>query len=173
MSEQNDNFTLAFNFAQRHRQQLAQVQRVLDNLNGQALGRAVVEAFGASYDQQAAFAERVDIRLRKPASLHYAIFYGHVLDLTKSPGFTITLCAAAADKPLANQWHTYLDAQPWIQQMGATKLAWFSDELLMGKGYAFTGSNLAEFIDAVREALLKDWQPQEETWANLLEPPIA
>ena len=174
MSEQNDNFTLAFNFAQRHRQQLAQAQRVLNDLNGQALGRAVVEVFGAGYEQQVGFDDRVDIRLIKPAPLRYIVFYDHVLDLTKSPGFTITLYAASADRALADKWRTYLEAQPWIQQIGATKLPWFRfDALLVGKEYAFTGGSLTEFKDAVREALLQDWQPQEETWVELTGPPLA
>jgi hypothetical protein len=145
MSEQNENFALAFNFAQRH--QLAQVQRVLNELNGQTLGRAIVEAFGAGYDQRVGFDDRVDIRLVKPAPLRYVVFYSHIPDLAESPSFTITLYAAAADKPLVNRWRTYLEAQPWVQQLGAAKLLWFKfDTLLVGKEYAFTGSNLTEFM---------------------------
>lgn len=168
MSEQNDNFTLAFNFAQRHRLQMAEAQRVLHELTGQALGRAVVTAFGAEYEQQVCFDDRVDIRLAKPAPLRYIVFYSDVLDFAKSPGFTITLYAASADKALAAKWRTYLEAQSWVQQIGATRRPWFMfDALLVGKEYTFTGSSLTDFMDAVREVLTRDWQPQEETWVGL------
>jgi hypothetical protein len=173
MSEQNENFSLAFNFAQQHRQQLALAQRVLNELEGQTLGRAIVEAFGPGYEQQVAFDDRVDIRLVKPAPFRYIVYYGHILDLTKPSSFTITLYAPFANKTLANKWRTYLEAQAWIQQLGATKLAWFNfDALLVGKEYAFTGKNLPEFMNAVGEALQRDWQPQEESWVVLTEPPL-
>jgi len=173
MSEQRDNFALAFNFAYRHRQQLAQAQRVLDELTGQALGQAVVTAFGAAYEQQVCFDDRVDIRLVKPAPLRYIVFYSHMLDLGKPPGFTITLYAASADKSLANKWRSYLEAQTWAQQIGASRRPWFMfDALLVGIEYAFTGSSLTDFMDEVREALLRDWQPHEATWAGLATPPL-
>lgn len=171
MSENYDNFRLAFDFAMRHRQELARAQQLLDQLTGQGLGAAVAEAFGDDYELRAWFSDRVDIQLTQPAPLQYVVFFGHVLDLTQPPGFTVTLYDPAADKTRAAVWRAHLLNQPQVP-VGAGRLPWFSyDGLLIGKEYPLANGSLTELQQAVRAALQAEWQPLQATWHLLQEPP--
>jgi PD-(D/E)XK nuclease superfamily len=171
MSEQNDNFTRAFDFVQQHRAQVAQIQLLLKELNAQSLSEAVATAFGEGFELCASFPNRVDIGLTRPAPFIYVVYFGHILDLAQSAGFTISLYTVG-DEALIEAWRSYFQAQPLVQQTGATKLSWFDEDFpAIGKEYDFGGSSLDDFMDAVHNAWQEDWQPLEDKWVGLTEPP--
>jgi hypothetical protein len=174
MSEQQEDFTKAFDFAQQYRAQLAQAQRVLGELTGQALAKAVVAAFGEGYDEQVSFPDRVDVRLTQPAPLRYIVFYGNILNLSKDPGFAITLYAPEAAKEQVVRWQTYLQAQSAADAAGLAPLSWFGrsyPSLLIGRSYSFTGTKLTELQAQIEAALVQHWKPLETAWVGLAGPP--
>jgi hypothetical protein len=176
MSEQQEDFTKAFDFAQRHRAQLAQAQRVIGELTGQALAKVVVAVFGEGYEEQVSFPDRVDVRLTQPAPLRYIVFYGNILNLSKDPGFAITLYAPDATKEQVVRWQTYLQTQSAAEAAGLAPLPWFGrsyPSLVIGRSYLFTGTKLTELQDQIEEAITKHWKPLEDAWVGLTGPPAA
>ncbi|MBJ6146376.1 PD-(D/E)XK nuclease family protein [Hymenobacter sp. BT559] len=172
MSEQQEDFMKAFDFAQRHRAQLAQAQRVIGELTGQALGKVVVAAFGEGYAEQVCFPDRVDVRLTQSAPLRYVVYYGNILNLSKDPGFAITLYAPDATKEQVVRWQTYLQAQSAADAARLAPLPWFGrSSLLIGRSYPFTGTKLTELQAQIEEAILKHWKPLEDAWIRVDGPP--
>lgn len=176
MGDQHMNFSLAFDFAQQHRAQLAKASQLLNLLTGQALGAAVAEAFSEGYKQGPCFEDRVDIWPTPSASLHYVVYFGNILNLSKDPGFAITLYAPDATKEQVVKWQAYLQAQPAAAAAGLAPLPWFGRSyplLLIGRSYFFTGTKLTELQAQIKEAVIKHWKPLEEAWVGQLGPPAA
>lgn len=170
MSDYNDNFAQAFGFVQAHRQQLAKAQQVIGAFKWQSLSTAVVDAFGDGYEKQVEFSDRVDIRLSAAAPLRYIVFFAHILNLEKEPGFAITLYADGCDRQQVAAWREFLKSQ----DANAEPLPWFArsyQELVIGRRYPVRGFSLEEFQKQVHEALQQDWKPLEEVWRTLIAPP--
>jgi hypothetical protein len=168
MSDNHENFARAFAFAQQHRIQLAQAQQVLAELNGQALGAAIAEAYGQEYTQLEWFDNRVSIKHKKAAPLEYIVFFGNLLDVTKTPTFAITLYARGAEDQQVAAWRVHLQMLPIAQEAQLEVLPWFPfNDLLIGREYTLAGNSIAELQEQLRKALAKDWQPLEEDWLNM------
>ncbi len=164
-------FGAAFNYAQQHRKALAPAQQLLKSITPEGLAATVKEAFGPDYQQRKSFDDRVDIQRQGWPDFRYVVFFGDILDLTKSATFTITLYDGMGNKQQTAAWRAYFTALPECIEPGIRFQSWFPyDELVVGKMYEFTGSSLDDLKKAIASALI-DWKPLEAHWFSRPTPP--
>ncbi len=168
-----DAFTVAFDYAQRHRSALAQAQQLINSITPAGLAATVAEAFGPAYLPGGVFSDRLDIRHAARSGLRYIVFYGDILDLAKPPSFAITFYAGGSHKGEVAAWRAYLTNLPEAREAGIGYLPWLKvyNELVMGKVYPFLGTTLDELTREIATALATDWQPLEPKWLAVPAPP--
>ena len=175
MTDNNhDNFAVAFDFAQRNRNAMAEAQKIAKAINGQQMATAVAEAFGQNYCQRGWFDDRVDIQHTKRVDLRYVVFFRNVLDLSRNPGYAITLYAGGANPKQVAAWRDYLTGLSKKDATGISVLSWFPfNDLLVGKSYyPPVNVTLQELKEHISQSLKEDWQPLEPNWLDLAAPPL-
>lgn len=166
---QHDNFTQAFDFVCQHREQVAQTQRVLGAMQApQALADAITRAFGDGYKQVGCFPNRVELRRKAGGPLDYVVYFGHMLDIAKPAGYTITLYIAnGGTAGQAQQWLAFLrQRDPDLK-----RLNWFEyDDLVAGREYLTEPGSLSGLEKEISKRLEEDWLVLEQVWSGMAMP---
>ena len=176
MNDDLKNFAEAFDFAQKHRDALAEAQKLLDTISCDGLANAVVSAFGSNYVKGKSFTSppRVDIQSKSHRAVRYLVIFGDVLDLGKKPNYTISLYAGGgAGEVTAANWRSYL--MQLTEAAELQQLSWVRyPGHVIGKSYDVpAGSTLAELQADIQTRLDQDWKPLEKHWLDRSAPPLA
>lgn len=171
-------FSDAFAFSQQHRLALRKAQEVVEYLGRPAptwIADVVQLAFGEEYARghHRDDMPRVHIMHKSRGGIEYLVWFGHILDLKETPSFSITLFSALTEPGMAEALRTALAEASRNNQTGIGRPGWFadldwSDEMLVGKDYVFTGNTLTELEAAVNLAFRSDWKPIEPIWLGAL-----